>query len=211
MINRLSALDPLLAKLGTADYDRGAEFRPLPRSIAAIREQLELGRYRTDANHDYIERLGFSMEVVTPPMSQERIRVFIRCSNYAPGIPNSAKIEFCDSSPKASPELLRRAMEEMITAWAAERGLVMTIGMEDLVPFVQGWMFVGSMMVLPVPPSALPALPTGVRVESRGDQSSLIVLTDERFDLDNAAHVALARGTHAALSGAGFLELWKKP
>jgi hypothetical protein len=134
----------------------------------------------------------------------------IHCGVYAKLVANSVRFEIGSWSERAPVATLIAMLDKTIDAWSAVDGAVTPRGLGELFPHVQGAMYLGSCMRIAVGVHDLPSLPVGVRVEPRGDQSSLIVLTDERFDLDNPAHVALARGTHAALSGAGLLELWKK-
>ncbi len=51
----------------------------------------------------------------------------------------------------------------------------------------------------------VPSLPKPVRVEPMEDQGSLIILTPERFSLNNPAHVALAGRVRERLWNAGLL------
>ncbi len=208
LMKRLGKIDPALATLGWADYSRQAAFNLLAPSVAALRERMDLGRHRADHDRRLIEDLGFSTELVTPTRSQARIRIDIDCGRFAPGFSNSVKIAFADWSPNATQFCLLSALDAAMTAWDAELGSVLVSGLESAFPFVQGSIAMGSILWLPVPPRDLPPLPAGVRVEPRGERGSLVVLTEERFDRDNPAHVALARGAHAALSGAGLLRIW---
>jgi hypothetical protein len=205
----LGKIDASLATWGWTDYEHGAEFRRLPIARDALRERLGQGRNRTDLGNHVIEDLGFSLEL-SDRFDADRIRIKIRCGIFATLIPNSVRFEMGSWSETASVATLVAMLDQTIEAWEAVDGAVTVRGLGELFPYVQGSMYMGSCMRIAASVRDLPALPTGVRVEPRGDRSSLIVLTDERFDLDNPAHVDLARGTHAALSGAGLLELWKK-
>ena len=51
----------------------------------------------------------------------------------------------------------------------------------------------------------IPALPPLVRVEPVDDKGTLIILTPERFTVDDPAHVALADAVRTLLERAGLL------
>ena len=51
----------------------------------------------------------------------------------------------------------------------------------------------------------VPSLPRSVRVEPMEDQGTLIILTPERFSLEDPAHVALAGRVRERLEKAGLL------
>jgi hypothetical protein len=52
----------------------------------------------------------------------------------------------------------------------------------------------------------VPPLPSPVRVEPVEDKGTLVILTPERFTVDNPAHVALADEVRASLDKAGLLK-----
>ncbi|RKG91194.1 hypothetical protein D7V97_41940 [Corallococcus sp. CA053C] len=51
----------------------------------------------------------------------------------------------------------------------------------------------------------VPPLPAPVRIESVGDQGTLIILTPERFTVANPEHIALARHVRELLARAGLM------
>ncbi len=205
----LTKIDPALASWSWTDYEHDAAFIHLPLTQAALRGRLELGRFRDD-DGGLMEDLGFSIEL-SDRFDVDRIRMTIHCGSFAAQVPNSVVIDIGSWGEKASVRTLVAMLDHTVDAWDAVDGAVSVGGLGELFPHVQGAMYMGSCMRLPVPPSELPPLPAGVCIEPRGARSSLIVLTEERFDLDDPKHVALARATHTALSEAGLLNLWPAP
>ena len=204
----LAEVDAAFETLGWADYDDAATFRPLTPSRSALRERVLLGRQWTDDNEPRLmEASGFSTELVDPPVTEDRIRIWIRCGGYGKGSRNSVHALLHGWSARATQQSLLAVVERTMATWDAERAVVHTGGLHKLFPYVPGKILMGSILWLPVPPRELPELPASVRVEPRGARSSLVVLTEERFDLETQSHVDVARRTHAALDRAGLLKV----
>jgi len=64
-------------------------------------------------------------------------------------------------------------------------------------------------MYLPVNPVTIPALPMPAQVLPLGVQGAFIILTEERFSVNNPAHVELAGQVATILDKAGLLEPMK--
>jgi hypothetical protein len=201
----LGRIDASLAAWGWTDYENSAEFHRLPLTLEALQKRLVLGRHQND-DGELIERLGYSIEL-SDRFDVDRIRITIDCGGFAPLTPNSVRFEIGSWGDRTSVRSFVAILDHTMSAWDGDAGAVTVRGLGELFPYVQGSMYMGSCLRLPVSPSELPALPAGVRIESRGTRSSLVVLTEERFDLDDPAHVDVARRTHAALDRAGLLKV----
>jgi hypothetical protein len=203
----LAALTPPLSALGWADYERDGAYRPLRADRASLRERLLLGRVSTDDDEPKLmEESGSSIELVDPAPGANRTTLWIRAGGYSRGSMNTVQAHLRGWGATAPQRALTAFLDATMLAWDADHGSVTTVALDGLFPYVPGTILMGSILWLPVPPRELPELPASVRIEPRGARSSLLVLTEERFDLDDPAHVTVARGTHDALTAAGLLK-----
>lgn len=97
-------------------------------------------------------------------------------------------------------------MRALVLAWEPDDGGVFSdayqrLRNEPVGPPRTGWLMYFSRRRGEVPP-----LPEPVRVEPVEDKGTLVILTQERFNGNDPAHIALADEVHALLDRAGLLK-----
>jgi hypothetical protein len=102
--------------------------------------------------------------------------------------------------------VLTEVMRALVVAWEPDDGGVFSRSYQDLrdEPVEQpntGWLMYLSRRRGEVPP-----LPAPVLVEQVEDKGTLVILTPERFTVDNPAHLSLADQVRASLDRAGVLK-----
>jgi hypothetical protein len=102
--------------------------------------------------------------------------------------------------------VLAEVMRALGLAWEPDDGGVFSDAYEELSHEPVGSPRIGWLMYLSRRRGEVPPLPQPVRVEPVEDKGSLIILTPERFTVDNPAHVALADEVRALLDRAGLLK-----
>jgi hypothetical protein len=105
--------------------------------------------------------------------------------------------------------MLTEILRALVVAWEPDWGGVISenyreLRNEPVGPPKTGWLMYFSRRRGEVPP-----LPEPVRVEPVGDKGSLIILTPERFSVDNPAHVALADEVRAVLERTRLLKRFR--
>jgi hypothetical protein len=136
--------------------------------------------------------------------------VTISCGSAVTPPPNSCLLKL----PKAGSEeqrvlttpVLTRLMRALVLAWEPDWGGVISHAYRDLRDEPVGPPYTGWLMYFSHRRGVLPPLPQPVRVEPVEDKGSLVILTPERFTVDNTAHVALADDVRALLDRAGVLK-----
>nr|WP_233261572.1 Imm52 family immunity protein [Vitiosangium sp. GDMCC 1.1324] len=136
--------------------------------------------------------------------------VMLRCGSAASFAPNRCFLYL----PWAGPEMervlttpvLTEVMRAMVLAWEPDDGSVFSdayqkLRNEPVGPPRTGWLMYFSRRRGEVPP-----LPAPVRVEPVEDKGSLVILTPERFNGHDPAHVALADEVRGLLDRAGLLK-----
>ncbi|WP_257457416.1 immunity 52 family protein [Archangium lipolyticum] len=116
--------------------------------------------------------------------------------------------------PHAGPEeqriltapVLTQMMRALILAWEPDDGGVFSDAYQRLRKEPVGPPRTGWLMYLSRRRGQVPPLPAPVRVEPVEDKGSLVILTPERFTVDDPAHVALADEVRALLDRAGLLK-----
>lgn len=132
------------------------------------------------------------------------------CGSNMPFYPNACVFHLPREAPVAERVLrlpvLTEVVRAFVEAWEpdgcaviAEDDRAARKALEDGAPCL-GWL-----MYFARHRGKVPALPKPVRVEPLGDKGTLVVLTQERFNLDNPEHVALANGVREQLEKVGLL------
>ncbi|WP_223640515.1 immunity 52 family protein [Corallococcus sp. EGB] len=98
-----------------------------------------------------------------------------------------------------------RLVRAMALAWEPEFALATSEQHRDLVAPPPATTFIGWVTYLADFRGPVPPLPAPVQVEHIPDRGTLITLTQERFSVENPAHVALAADVQARLQAAGLL------
>ncbi|PTL81377.1 immunity 52 family protein [Vitiosangium sp. GDMCC 1.1324] len=105
-----------------------------------------------------------------------------------------------------SAPVMTEVVRAMALAWEPDHGGVFSHGYRKLRQEPVGPPYTGWLMYFSRRRGEVPPLPEPVRVEPVEDKGTLVILTPERFTVDNPAHVALADQVRASLERAGLLQ-----
>lgn len=136
--------------------------------------------------------------------------LMLRCGSAARVVPNNCLLYLPDEGPEVervlTAQVLAQVMRAMVLAWEPDWGGVISRGYQRLREEPVGFPYTGWLMYFSRRWGEVPPLPAPVRVEPVEDKGTLIVLTPERFTVDDPAHVALADQVRALLDHAGLLK-----
>jgi hypothetical protein len=136
--------------------------------------------------------------------------VMLSCGSAFEPSPNSCVVDLPSEGPEEQRVLtvpvLTEVMRALVLAWEPDRGGVISHSYQDMRSEPAGHPRTGWLMYFSHRRGVLPPLPQPVRVEPVEDKGSLVILTPERFTVDNPAHIALADDVRVLLDKAGVLK-----
>ena len=153
---------------------------------------------------------GFSFSAWTGHEEDGRGGMFmLRCGSAAEVVPNSCLLYLPSAEPDMgrvlNTSVLSKTMRAQVLAWEPDWGGVISSAYRHLRDEPVGPPYTGWLMYFSRKRGEVPPLPEPVRVEPVEDKGTLVILTPERFTVDNPAHVALADEVRAVLDRAGLL------
>jgi hypothetical protein len=205
LFQQLDRIDPAYARWFEFAYSRKHSLQlPFEPTSEAFLGFFKRRKYRLD-------RDVFTFEAWTGQEQRGRggMLNFV-CGSNSPSYANGCQLHLPREEPAASRVLalpvLKQVVRTMVRVWDADGCAVIAEGdrvtkkaLEDGRPCV-GWLtYVASRR------GSLPPLPEQVHLEPLEDQGTLILLTTERFCLQNPAHVALAANVREQLEKAGLM------
>jgi len=136
--------------------------------------------------------------------------VMLSCGSPVTPPPNRCLVDLPYDGPEEQRVLtapvLTEVMRALVLAWEPDWGGVISEAYRDLRDEPVGPPYTGWLMYFAHHWGVVPTLPSPVRVEPVQDKGTLVILTPERFTVDNPAHVALADEVRAVLDRAGLLK-----
>jgi hypothetical protein len=136
--------------------------------------------------------------------------VMLRCGSAAEVVQNNCLLYLPSREPDMgrvlTTSVLTEMMRALVLAWEPDWGGVISSAYRDLRDEPVGPPYTGWLMYFAHHWGVVPPLPSPVRVEPVEDKGTLVILTPERFTVDNPAHVALADEVRASLDKAGLLK-----
>jgi hypothetical protein len=153
---------------------------------------------------------GFNYWLWTGGSPEEAIGVHGACGFSEGWVPSTCVLSPPDEGLIAERLLTASVMAEVVRAmalaWEPDWGVATSHAHRDNVSKeADAGTFVGWVMYFSRQRGAVPPLPAPVRVEPVEDKGTLVVLTPERFTVENPEHVALAAHVHELLDRAGLL------
>lgn len=200
----LASVDPSLSRWFEQSSTRdAARKRELTTDLKSLQELFSLEKYQQGAGDVSFTAWNGEAEansVASLSCGSRSAYVVDRCTLTLP-----AKGQVAERL--LSTWTLSQLVRAMALAWQPDWGIATSIAHRDSVSeFADPGTFVGWVMYLSHRRGSLPPLPAPVHIEHVEDQGSLIVLTPERFEARNEAHVALARQVHELLFRAGLMQ-----
>ncbi len=207
----LAECDPFLAQWykPVRSLKDARKYPLMPPDVPTLTELFRKGVNR-EKGGPVFEDLGFGFWFGNGGSRGDSADLRLKCGCYAEGFSNSCVMPL----PRKGPNMDRILTAPMLTnivramvrtwepdwAWVASSEYRRQSQEPDTSPFSLGWLTYLSHRMGKVPP-----LPAPVRIEPVEDSGTLIILTPERFTVDNPEHVALARRVRELLTRAGLL------
>ncbi|HYO59439.1 immunity 52 family protein [Archangium sp.] len=141
--------------------------------------------------------------------------VSLGCGSAVVPPPNSCLLDLPHSGPEEQRVLtaavLTEVLRAMVLAWEPDWGGVISHAYQDMRDEPAGHPRTGWLMYFSRRRGEVPPLPAPVCVEPVQDKGTLVLLTPERFTVDNPAHLALADQVRTLLDQAGLLGVMPCP
>ncbi|XXF79035.1 immunity 52 family protein [Myxococcaceae bacterium GXIMD 01537] len=213
-LNLLVSCDPFLAHwYKPARSRKDARKHPLmPPDVSALTELFRRGVNR-EKGGPVFEDLGFRFSFDNGGGRDDCASLSIKCGDYSGANPNVCVLSLPTPGRGANTDrvltapVLASVLRAMAIAWGPDWAIAMSDAYRDRfaenakVDKWLGWVTYLARHVGTVPP-----LPAPVRIEPVEDLGSLIILTPERFTVDNPEHIALARRVRGLLAEAGLMQ-----
>jgi hypothetical protein len=136
--------------------------------------------------------------------------MMLSCGSGVTPPPNNCLLYLPDKGPGTERVLTASVLAEliraMVLAWEPDDGGIISRGYQELRNQPVGPPRIGWLMYFSRRRGDLPPLPAPVRVAPVEDKGTLIILTPERFNGHDPAHVALADQVRGLLDRAGLLK-----
>ncbi|QRN96275.1 immunity 52 family protein [Archangium violaceum] len=141
---------------------------------------------------------------------EEGSNIMLTCGTSSRYFPNTCILHLPSVDTEAgrilSAPVMTEVVRALVLAWEPEDGGVFSDAYQESRNEPVGPPRTGWLMYLSRRRGEVPPLPAPVRVEPVEDKGSLVILTPERFTVDDPAHVALADEVRALLDRAGLLK-----
>lgn len=215
LLTGLKQLDSCFNVFETSSRQRGKIVdKPLPLELDELSKLFAKGVNRRDTDRSIIKELGFSLYATTPGEDGAWLR--INCGIYnSSSNRNSCWLMISEATPEtprlSAEPMLIAILQQMVEAFAPDLGFA---------SHYKGWTEVDGYPLKEIPIKwimyfsrewgRVPPLPAPVRIERYGDKGTFIILTPERLDISNPAHIELGRTVKKLLSKAGLLD-WRTP
>jgi hypothetical protein len=136
--------------------------------------------------------------------------LMLRCGSAAQVVPNSCLLHLPSEEPDLGRVLtvsvMTQVLRSLVLAWEPDHGGVFSNEYQSLRDEPASKPYTGWLMYFPRHRGEVPALPAPVRVEPVEDKGTLVILTPERFTVDDPVHVNLADQVRTLLDQAGLLK-----
>ena len=217
MFNHLAECDPIFQRWFMLGRSRKEALKhEVKTDVKTMQALLLKGRNRTDFGRQVIPELGFSFYAWNGGEDdQDGVGINFVCGCYAHRVANYCLIRL--PSGEYSRERVMRIpvlidiMKRMVTIWEADWGVVNSSNYTDIAPRKSPKAPIISWITyLSEDRGILPPLPAPVRVEGVEGHGTIITLTEDRFTINNPAHLENAARVTAILDQARLLEPFLK-
>ncbi|CAG0961164.1 hypothetical protein ARNL5_00918 [Anaerolineae bacterium] len=179
--------------------------KPVILSEGTLRRLLQEGRNRYDTTDEIMEDLGYSFTLWNGRDDEDGVSLNVTCGNTNPRLNNHCLLSTIEPSgtlfkPGTLDLILNALIETFQPDWGRVRPWIPELDLERTTPGV-GWLTYLSPAYQPIP-----SLPSGVKVISRPDHSTLIQLSEEPFDSRVPEHIKRIQETTTALKQAGIVK-----
>lgn len=215
LLTGLRQLDPCFNIFEKSIRRRGKIVdEPLLLELDELSKLFAKGVNRRDTDRSIIQELGFSLYATTPGEGGAWLR--IHCGVYdSPSNRSSCWLMLSAKNPEtprlSTEPMLLAILQQMVEAFAPDFGNASPyIGWEEVNGYPLKERPIGWIMYFSREWATVPPLPAPVRIDRFEDKGTFIILTPERLDISNPAHIELGRTVKKLLSKAGLLD-WRTP
>ncbi|TDA66429.1 MAG: hypothetical protein D9V45_05745 [Chloroflexi bacterium] len=213
MFNHLAECDPIFQRWFMLGRSRKEALKhEVKTDVKTMQALLLKGRNRTDFGRQVIHELGFSFYAWNGGEDdQDAVGINFTCGCYAHQIANHCLIRL-PSGEDSRARVMRipvliDILKGMVTSWEADWGVVNSSNFTDIAPRKSPKAPIISWITyLSEDRGILPLLPAPVRVEDVDDHGNMIILTEERFTVNNPTHLEIASRVTAILDQTRLLE-----
>ena len=206
LFQRLGACDPTWARWFEYVYSRKASLQlPFEPTEASFRRFFERKKYRLGKD-------GFCFEAWTGQEQRGKGgQLSLTCGSGLPFYTNGCRLHLPREEPAVAARVLtvpvlQEVVRAMVCAW--EPDTCMVVAEEDtgaVQALERGGACMGWLMYFSHALGKVPALPRSVRVQVLEDKGTLVVLTPERFRVEDRKHLDVAGRVRERLEKAGLL------
>jgi hypothetical protein len=135
--------------------------------------------------------------------------MMLSCGSAFEGQSNSCLLYLPSEEPELgrvlTASIMTQVLRALVLAWEPDWGGIISHAYQDIRDEPAGHPRTGWLMYFSRRRGEMPPLPSPARVELVEDKGTLVLLTPERFTVDNPAHIALADEVRVLLDHAGLL------
>lgn len=206
-LTALSGVDEAFTRwfrLGRSRQD--ALKHPLEPDHTALAKLIQRGRDRV------FDDLGYRISGWNGAEDEDAVGFDVHCGSFAEGIKNACVFTLPSQGDGMervlNAEILSGLLRAAAIAWEPDWSVAISHAHRSMLEprRVKGTPLVGWITYLARHLGTVPPLPVPVRIEPVGEKGTLIVLTSERFTVNNPEQVALADRVRESLDRAGLLK-----
>ncbi|MBV9861865.1 MAG: immunity 52 family protein [Alphaproteobacteria bacterium] len=211
MLEGLASAHPAFARWNKQAWSRAAADRPawaMPPDIDELTAVFEKGRQYKDAPREVWPEMGYSVSAWNGLDGSRGASLTVRPGSYAnfSPFPNTIDVALkpanAGNADLVNSDILKPALLSMVTAWEPDCGGVIcwdycqrSFGDRHWPLFFSGWMTYlaphHARLITPPPAAIVEPVPGG---------GLLLLATEDRFSMDNPAHLAVADAIQTALA-----------
>lgn len=213
MFHHLAGCDPIFQRWFTLGRSQKEALKhEVQTDPVTLQGLLVKGRNRTDFGHQVIPELGYSFYAWNGCKDDvDAVNINFTCGCYAQRIVNHCLIRL-PSGENSKARIIQipvlvDVLKGMVTNWEADWGVVTSSQhtqkasrKDHTAPFV-GWV-----TYLSQERGVIPSLPEPTYLREIEDHGTVIILTEERFTINNPVHLEIAQDVTAILDQRGLLE-----
>ena len=215
IFTQLAQANPIFSEWFELGRTRREALRKLVRTDElSLQSLMTRDRSRTDFNDILLPGLGYSLYLWNGRKDgEDAVNIDLECGSFGPYTVNRCLINLPSGEETRSHmmqvSILTKILLDIVNIFQPESGGIYSSEYNLLAPIKKRVPVIGWIMYLPVNPVTIPALPMPAQVLPLGVQGAFIILTEERFSVNNSAHVELAGQVATILDKAGLLEPMK--
>ncbi|MHB8089289.1 MAG: Imm52 family immunity protein [Anaerolineaceae bacterium] len=212
IFTHLTQVNPIFTEWFELGRSRRDALRKIVRTDQHSLQSLMMGdRSKNDSSEVIFPGQGYSLYLWNGRKDgEDAANINLQCGAFGPYSVNRCLIRLPEGEETRSHIMqvstLTDILLDIVNIFQPELGGIYLSEYNHLAPIKTRVPAIGWIMYLPVNPVTIPALPMPAQVLPLGVRGAFIILTKERFSVNNPAHVELAGQVATILDKAGLLE-----